>query len=61
MKVKALRAVAASGVHIAAGSIADVSDNDARLLIQLGAAEAVQAAAMDEPSEAKPKARKAAG
>lgn len=59
-KVKALRAVAASGVHIAAGSIAEVTADDARVLIQLGAAAPVAEVA-DEAAEAKPKARKAAG
>jgi hypothetical protein len=59
-KVKSLRAVAASGVHIAAGSIAEVSAEDARVLFNLGAAVPVAEVA-DEATEPKPKARKAAG
>lgn len=59
-KIKTLRSVAASGVHIPAGAVADVSEGDARVLIHMGyAAEAADVAA--DPTEDKPKAKKAAG
>lgn len=37
-KIKTLRAVAASGVHIPAGTVAEVSDADARILTAMGCA-----------------------
>ena len=56
-KIKALRSVAASGVHIAAGAVADVTESDARVLLLMGyaidAADAVVAPIEDKPKGSK--------
>ena len=56
MKIKALRNTAASGQELTAGEVYDVSEQDARILIQMGKAALYRAASHVTAAPATPEA-----